>query len=180
MATHITACDREALGLAASRALAYLQSVGKRRVAPSPSAILDLAQLNEPLPELPADAFCVLDLWEPDRIARPRCHSRREVLWFCEWRRAAGIGRRNLDRQRLGSECGLARDVAGTVALEDGVALRWVRLDVWGFPRNAADRWSQAATIANLLHRTGRGPSRLRRNVAAWDVENDGMFGAPP
>ena len=35
MENSITPCDLEALGLAARRSLAYLQTVGSRRVAPS-------------------------------------------------------------------------------------------------------------------------------------------------
>ena len=69
MENSITPCDIEALGLAARRALAYLQTVGSRRVAPSQSAVLALAQFEEPLPEAPGDAFCVLDLL--DRVGSP-------------------------------------------------------------------------------------------------------------
>ena len=69
MENTITACDREALGLAARRALAYLQTVGSRQVAPSPSAVRALSQFEEPLPEAPCDAFCVLDLL--DRVGSP-------------------------------------------------------------------------------------------------------------
>src|SRR4051794_17202585 len=65
----ITARDLEALGLAARRALTYLQTVGGRRVSPSGSALRDLAQFNEPLPEAPVDPLCVLDLL--DRVGSP-------------------------------------------------------------------------------------------------------------
>jgi hypothetical protein len=80
------ACGREVLGLAASRAVAYLQNVGSRRVAPSPSAVLDLAQFAEPLPEAPGDEFGVLDLL--DRVGSPAtvANARR----FAEGLRAAG------------------------------------------------------------------------------------------
>jgi len=69
MENTIISCDLEALGLAARRSLAYLQTVGSRRVAPSPSAVQALAQFEEPLPEAPGDAFCVLDLL--DRVGSP-------------------------------------------------------------------------------------------------------------
>ena len=69
MGNSITACELEALGLAARRALAYLQSVGSRPVAPSPSSVKDLAHFDEPLPEAPCDTFCVLDLL--DRVGSP-------------------------------------------------------------------------------------------------------------
>src|SRR5215510_141432 len=69
MENSITPCDLEALGLAARRALAYLQTVGGRRVAPSEPAVRALAQLEEPLPETPGDTFCVLDLL--DRVGSP-------------------------------------------------------------------------------------------------------------
>ena len=69
MENSITPCDLEALGLAARRALAYLQTVGSRRVGPSPAAVLALAEFEEPLPEASGDTFCVLDLL--DRIGSP-------------------------------------------------------------------------------------------------------------
>ena len=49
----------------------------------------------------------------PGWVARHRGDSRRAVLWIREWRGAAGIGRGDVDRQCLGSECGVAGDVAG-------------------------------------------------------------------
>src|SRR5437588_3945281 len=64
MENRLTVCDREALGHAARRALVYLQTVGSRRVAPCPSALLELDQFEEPLPEPPGDNFCVLGLLE--------------------------------------------------------------------------------------------------------------------
>ena len=69
MENRLTVCDREALGHAARRALVYLQTVGSRRVAPCPSALLELDQFEEPLPEAPGDNFCVLDLL--DRVGSP-------------------------------------------------------------------------------------------------------------
>src|SRR6478672_2331482 len=69
MENTITACDREALGLAARRALAYLQTVSSRRVAPAPAAVGALGQFEGPLPEASCDAFCVLDLL--DRVGSP-------------------------------------------------------------------------------------------------------------
>jgi hypothetical protein len=63
------AFDYGTLKLAATRASDYLQAVRCRPVAPSPAAVLELIQFEEPLPEAPSDASCVLDLL--DRLGSP-------------------------------------------------------------------------------------------------------------
>jgi hypothetical protein len=52
----------EVLGHAARRAMAYLQTVPARRVAPDESAVRCLEQLGGALPEEPSDLCAVVDL----------------------------------------------------------------------------------------------------------------------
>src|SRR5271157_698723 len=59
----------EVLGDAARRAVAYLQAIPTRRVAPDESAVRDLEQLGGVLPEEPSDACAVVELL--DRAGSP-------------------------------------------------------------------------------------------------------------
>jgi len=139
MENRLTVCDREALGHAARRALVYLQTVGSRRVAPCPSALLELDQFEEPLPEAPGDNFCVLDLL--DRVGSPATVATAggrffgfvngaalpvsvAATWIASaWDQNAAL--RVMSRRR---QC-------WRMWRSGGSATRW------GFPRNAADRW---------------------------------------
>ena len=56
------------------------------------------------------------------------------------------------------------------------MALEWVR-DVLGLPEAAA-RLVTGATMANLTGLAAARHALLER--AGWDVEGDGLFGAPP
>src|SRR5438309_5952710 len=67
--TLLTAAGLDLLGLAARRAVAYLQSVPARAVAPSEAAVRGLARFAEPLPQGPSDPREVIDLL--DRIGSP-------------------------------------------------------------------------------------------------------------
>src|SRR5271154_4366436 len=60
---------RELLSLTAETAARYIENLEDRRVAPAPEALAALTELDEPLPELPMDAGCVLETL--DRIGSP-------------------------------------------------------------------------------------------------------------
>ena len=147
MESTITACDREALGLAARRALAYLQTVGSRQVAPSPSAVQALSQFEGPLPDAPCDAFCVLDLL--DRIGSPATVATAGGRFFgfvngaalpvsvaATW--LAGAWDQNAALRVMSP---------AAVALED-VALGWV-CDALGLPLECGGSIVTGATMAN-------------------------------
>ena len=175
MENGITACDREALGLAASRALANLQSVRCRRVAPSPSAVLDLAQFEEPLPEAPLDAFCVLGLL--DQVGSPATVATAGGRFFGFVNGAALPASVAATWMASAWDQNAALRVMSPVAaaLED-VSLRWVR-DALGLPSECG---GAVVTGASMAHFTGLAAARhalLER--CGWDVENDGLFGAP-
>src|SRR5437870_2256667 len=69
METLTPAVDLRALDFAGRKAAEYLQTVRDRAAAPSPKAVSDLAQFDEPLPEASTDACRVLDLL--DRFGSP-------------------------------------------------------------------------------------------------------------
>src|SRR4051794_7831996 len=169
------ACDRETLGLAARKAVAYLQTVGSRRVSPSPSAVLDLAQFEEPLPEAPSDAFLVLDLL--DRIGSPATVANAGGRFFgfvnggalpvsvaATWLAAA-----------WDQNAALRVMSPAAAALED-VALGWVR-DALGLPSDCGGAVVTGATMANLTGLAAARHALLERS--GWNVEDEGLSGAP-
>ncbi len=175
MENTITACDREALGLAARRALAYLQTVGSRRVAPAPAAVGALAQFESPLPDSSCDAYCVLDLL--DRVGSPATVATAGGRFFgfvngaafpvsvaATW--LAGAWDQNAALRVMSP---------AAVVLED-VALGWVR-DVLGLPLECGAAVVTGATMANFTALAAARHALLERS--GWDVENDGVFGAP-
>jgi glutamate/tyrosine decarboxylase-like PLP-dependent enzyme len=68
------------------------------------------------------------------------------------------------------------RDVAAAAAFED-VAIEWAR-DILGLPAGCGGAIVTGATLANLTGLAAARHALLAR--AGWDVENDGLFGAPP
>src|ERR1700685_3580098 len=67
--SHMQATDLELLGSAARRAVAYLQSVGARRVAPNAAAVRELDQLTGEFPDEAIDPFSLMEIL--DRIGSP-------------------------------------------------------------------------------------------------------------
>ena len=175
MANSINAGDSETLGHAAKRAVAYLQAVGSRRVAPSPSAVLDLAQFDEPLPEEPGDAFRVLDLL--DRVGSPATVANAGGRFF------GFVNGGALPVSVAATWIASAWDQNAALrvmspiaaALED-VALGWVR-DILGLPSECGGSLVTGASMANFTGLAAARHALLERS--GWDVENDGVFGAP-
>src|SRR5690349_6667156 len=175
MGNSITACDLEALGLAARKALAYLQAVGSRRVAPSASAVLDLAQFDEPLPEAPSDPFCVLDLL--DRIGSPATVANAGGRFFGFVNGAVlpvSVGAAWI--ASAWDQNAALRVMSPTAAALEDVALGWV-CDALGLPSECGGSIVTGATMANFTGLAAARHALLERS--GWDVENDGMFGAP-
>lgn len=175
MTTSIPGSDFAALALAAQKAAAYLKQVRVRPVAPSAAAVSDLAQLDQALPDAPADACAVVNLL--DRLGAPATVANAGGRYFgfvnggalpvsvaagwmgCAWDQNVAL--------RVMSPAG--------AALED-VALRWVR-EALGLPAECGGSLVTGASVANL---TGLAAARhllLRRS--GWDVESEGLGGAP-
>jgi glutamate/tyrosine decarboxylase-like PLP-dependent enzyme len=161
---------------AARRANAYLEHVRDRPVVPAPAAIEALRELSASLPERPSEPRDVLDLL--DRLGSPATMASNAGRYFgfvngaalpvstaATWLASAWNQNASL---RVMSPAG--------AAFED-VALGWAR-DILGLPADCAGGLVTGATMANL---TGLAAARhALLAVAGWDVERDGLFGAPP
>lgn len=165
----------EVLGNAGRRAVAYLQAIPARRVAPGESAVRDLEQLGGALPEEPSDPCAVIDLL--DRAGSPATVATAGGRFFgfvngaavpasvaATWLAAAWDQNAAL---RVMSPAG--------AAVED-VALGWVR-DLLGLPADCGGALVTGATMANFCGILAARHALLER--AGWDVESDGLFGAP-
>jgi len=161
---------------AAARAAAYLRGVRDRRVVPADSAIAALSALGGPLPSAPADPAAVLALL--DRVASPATVTTTGGRYFgfvnggavpasvaASWLVSAWDQNVAL---RMMSPAG--------AAIEDA-ALEWTR-DLLGLPAGCGGAIVTGATMANLTGLAAARHALLAR--AGWDVEGQGLFGAPP
>lgn len=161
---------------AARRASNYLAGLPDRAVAPEPEAVLALQSLREPLPELPQPPHAVLQ--RLDRLGSPATTSMAGGRFF-----GFVIGgalpvalAANWLSTAWDQNAATYAASPGVAVLED-VALGWL-LDLLDLPRGAAGAFVTGATQANLCGLAAARHAVLAR--AGWDVEADGLFGAPP
>jgi aromatic-L-amino-acid decarboxylase len=168
--------DLELLGSAARRAMAYLQSVGTRRVAPDAAAVRELDQLTGKFPDEAADPWNLMEIL--DRIGSPATVATAGGRYFgfviggalpsavaATWLASAWDQNASL---RVMSPV--------SAALEDA-ALRWVG-ELLRLPAECEGALVTGATMANFTGLAAARHHLLER--AGWDVENAGLCGAPP
>jgi glutamate/tyrosine decarboxylase-like PLP-dependent enzyme len=167
---------RDLLNLTAETAARYLENLEDRSVAPSLEAVAGLTELDEPLPEMPMEAGCVLEAL--DRIGSPATTGmagRRYFGFVIGGSLPAALAANWL--AGAWDQCpGLfAASPIGTVLEE--VSLGWL-LDVLKLPVGSGGAFVTGATVANFTALAAARHAVLAR--AGWDVEADGLFGAPP
>ena len=161
---------------ASGRARRYLAALDSRAVAPSPEALAALARFDGPLPERASSPDRVLA--ELDELGSPAT--------------VASAGRRyfgfvtggSLPVTVAASWLASAWDQnAGLVACSpigaklEQVALDWLK-DLFHLPRDSGGGLVTSATAANFSALAAARHALLAR--AGWDVEAQGLFGAPP
>jgi glutamate/tyrosine decarboxylase-like PLP-dependent enzyme len=159
----------ELLADAAARAARYLAALDARSVRPTPEALAALAGFERGLPEYPTSAAAVLA--ELDDIGSPATMASAGGRFF-----GFVIGGA-LPVTVAANWLATAWDQnAGNAALE-AVALRWMQ-DLFRLPAQGAGGFVTCATTANFSALAAARHVLLRR--AGWDVEAQGLFGAPP
>jgi glutamate/tyrosine decarboxylase-like PLP-dependent enzyme len=167
---------RPLLSAATERSIAYLDSLDRRGVAPSPDAVARLRGFNVPLQDEPIDGTKVLA--ELDELGSPATMAMAGPRFFgfviggslpaalaANW--LAGAWDQNT---------GLFNSTPGTSYLEQ-VALAWL-LDVLGLPTHCAGAFVTGTTVAHITSLAAARHAVLEK--AGWNVEADGLFGAPP
>ena len=166
----------DVMRVAAERAARYLADLDERRVAPAPEALERLAAFDGPLPEAAGDAVEVIraldDLGSPATVATAGPRYFGFVIggslpvtvaanWLAAaWDQNAGVHRRVAGRREAGGR---------------GRALARSSCSVC--PSDAVAAFVTGATMANFSALAAARHAVLAR--AGWDVEADGLFGAP-
>jgi glutamate/tyrosine decarboxylase-like PLP-dependent enzyme len=168
--------DPELLTDAARRAIRYLDGLAERPVAPNQNAVQQLERFNESLPEGPVEPSEVLSLL--DELASPATIASAGGRFFgfviggslpaalaANW--LAGAWDQN----------SVLYNVTPATARLEQVALDWL-LDLFGLPLDCGGAFVSGATVANFTALAAARNAVLAR--AGWNVEADGLFGAPP
>jgi glutamate/tyrosine decarboxylase-like PLP-dependent enzyme len=167
---------RNLLQSAALRASRYLEEIQERRVRPPEEAIRGLDRLREPMPENGADAEEILSLL--DDYGSPATLGTAGPRFFgfviggtlpaalaSNWMAAAW----DQNASRFASS-------PVSMVIED-IALAWLT-DVLRLPPGCGGGFVTGGTMANFTALAAARHAVLER--AGWNVERDGLFGAPP
>ncbi len=167
---------RELLESTTKRAISYLEGLEDRSVAPPAAAVGKLATLDQSLNDSPIPPEQVIS--RLDEICSPATMAMAGPRFFgfviggalpvtlaANW--LAGAWDQN---------SGLFTPTPATAQLEQ-VALNWL-LDLFKFPRDCGGAFVTGATMANFSALAAARHALLKR--AGWNVEADGLFGAPP
>ncbi|HEV7681623.1 MAG TPA: pyridoxal-dependent decarboxylase [Pyrinomonadaceae bacterium] len=167
---------RELLTETAQRAISYLEKLGDRSVAPPAEAVANLATLNHALSDGPTSPEQVIELL--DEVCSPATMAMAGPRFFgfviggalpvtlaANW--LAGAWDQN---------SGLFTPTPASAQLEQ-VALNWL-LDLFQLPADCGGAFVTGATMANFSALAAARHALLKR--AGWNVEADGLFGAPP
>ena len=161
---------------ASRRARRYLAALDARAVAPSPQALAALARFDGPLPEHTSSAMEVLA--ELDEFGSPATMASAGGRFF-----GFVIGG-SLPVAVAASWLASAWDQNGGLVVSspinarlEEVALDWVK-GLFQLPADSAGGFVTSATAANFCALAAARHALLER--AGWDVEAQGLFGAPP
>jgi glutamate/tyrosine decarboxylase-like PLP-dependent enzyme len=157
------------------RSCTYLDGLPTRPVAPRADAVAALRRLEQPLPATAGDPAATLALLDEAvspatmAMAGPRFFGfviggSLPVALAANW--LAGAWDQNT---------GLYNSTPGVAHLEQ-VALRWL-VELLGLPPETAGGFVTGATVANFTALAAARHSVLEK--AGWNVEADGLFGAP-
>lgn len=168
--------QRKLLLDAAERAIRYYRQLAARKVAPDPRAVARVKELDQPVPEepcTPEEVLAVLDeIGSPASMAMagPRFFGfviggtlpvTLAANWLATaWDQATGL-----------------HDVTPMTAKLEQVSMRWL-LDILGLPAECGGGFVTGATMASFSGLASARYSVLKQ--AGWNVDADGLFGAPP
>jgi glutamate/tyrosine decarboxylase-like PLP-dependent enzyme len=164
------------LSAASERSVRYLESLATRPVAPSKAGIAGLKRFDIPLQQEGIDPKKVLA--ELDEIGSPATMAMAGPRFFgfvIGGSLPAALAA-NWFASAWDQNTGLWNSTPTTATLEQ-VALKWL-LDVLGLPRDCAGAFVTGTTVAHITALAAARHAVLKQ--AGWDVEANGLFGAPP
>jgi glutamate/tyrosine decarboxylase-like PLP-dependent enzyme len=161
---------------AARRASRYLETLNTRSVRPESDAIAALARFDQAFPEHPSTAAAVLA--ELDEFGSPATMASAggRFFGFVIGGALPATVAANWLATTWDQNAGLVVTSPINAALEN-VSLRWVK-DIFHLPVQSAGGFVTCATAANFSALAAARHTLLA--TAGWDVEANGLFGAPP
>ena len=167
---------RPLLETAADRAIRYLETIGDRSVAPTEDAVRGISRMDEALPNGLSDGDDVIRML--DEVGSPASMAMAGPRFF-----GFVIGGSlpvTLAASWLASawdqNSALYRVTPATAHVEQ-VALGWL-LELLELPEGSGGAFVTGATVANFTALAAARHAVL--TAAGWNVEADGLFGAPP
>src|SRR6266849_6798025 len=167
---------RDLLMDASIRAARYASGIGSRRITPHPEDVARLGSLGGEIPEEPCDPKAVLALL--DGVGSPATVASTGGRYFgfvtggtlpaalaANW--MAGVWDQN----------SAMRVMSPVAAAVEDITLGWLRVAL-GLPPSTGVGFVTGATMANFTCLAAARHALLER--AGWNVEDNGLFGAPP
>jgi glutamate/tyrosine decarboxylase-like PLP-dependent enzyme len=166
---------RDLLFDAAARAVAYLAQVDERSVAPDFAAIAGLDALDTPVPEEPSDPAIPLAELDSHAGATAAMSGPR----FFGFVRGGNLPAALAANWLAGAwdQNTVSATTTPLTAKVEAVALRWL-VDLLGLPEGTGVGFVTGATMAHFSCLVAARHAVLEQ--VGWDVEGDGVFGAPP
>ncbi len=161
---------------AARRGGSYLEHLDGRSVAPSPEAVTGLKRLGGPLPDDPQDPSGVLALLDEAGSPATVVNAGGRFFGFVNGGAVPAALAANVLAAAWDQNAGLRVMSPVAAAIED-IALEWLA-DLLGLPKGCGAGFVTGATMANFTCLAAARHAVLKE--AGWDVEADGLFGAPP
>ncbi|MFB3825472.1 MAG: aspartate aminotransferase family protein [Bryobacteraceae bacterium] len=160
----------------AQRAGRYLRGLGERTVAPAQQALDQLIALDEPLPECPETPESVIELL--DRIGSPATVATAgpRFFGFVQGGALPAALAANWLAGAWDQNAVLYASSPVASRLEE-ITQRWL-VQLFDLPRDCGAAFVSGATMANLTCLAAARHAVLGR--LGWNVEADGLFGAPP
>ena len=165
-----------AMEAAAKAAIAYRRSAAEAERTPVADYAEMLAAFAGPTPQTGSDGTAIID--DLVRLATPGIRAMtgpRFFGWVIGGSHPTGVAADWLTAA-WGQNAGNLVASPAAAAVE-AVAADWL-LDLLGLPRTASVGFVTGATVANFVCLAAARSEVLRR--VGWDVEADGLFGAPP
>lgn len=178
MATQASSRDiiEQALDIAEERSRTYIRALAQRSCYPSQSALAALAQFHEPFPESPSDPSEVVRML--DQVGSPATVATTGGRYFGFV--IGGVVPAALAASRIVNtwdQNAVFRVMSPVVAELEEIVLRWI-CEIFGIPPSCGGGFVTCATAANFTALCAARHALLART--GWNVEEDGMFGAPP
>jgi glutamate/tyrosine decarboxylase-like PLP-dependent enzyme len=167
---------KKLLAETADRAARYVTEIRDRRVGPLPEDVARLEALGGPLPQSPSDPAEVLALLDDIGSAATVATTGGRYFGFV----TGGSLPAALAANWLAGawDQNAAMYVMSPIAAKlEEIVMEWM-LDLLGLPPEAGVGFVTGTTMANFSALAAARTALLSR--ADWDVEEDGLFGAPP